>query len=95
MRLLRNGEVVKMRVWLYGTEKKFKVLKPGTSVRILDPVTKYWEPATVNREAEEPSSHYLTNSSGTVLRRNRQHIRDAPPIPATTHRICTSLLLYQ
>ena len=37
--------------------KDLKVLKPGTPVRILDPVTKYWEPATVNREAEESRSY--------------------------------------
>ena len=37
----------------------------------------------LNWQAEEPRSYYVETTNGNILRRNQNHIRDAPP--AITH----------
>ena len=53
-------------------------LIPGQQVRIQHPELKHWSPAVVVSTAETPRSYVLRNSSGNLIRRNRQHIREAP-----------------
>ena len=53
-------------------------LIPGQQVRIQHREFKHWSPAVVVSTAETPRSYVLRNSSGNLIRRNRQHIREAP-----------------
>lgn len=50
----------------------------GQRVRVLNPETKVWEPAVVTNTCKEPKSYEVKTPNGSVLRRNRSHIRDMP-----------------
>ena len=50
-------------------------LTPGQSVRVQDPITKRWKPGVVKSKEEEPRSYLVQQPSGSVLRRNRRHLR--------------------
>ncbi|XP_028514882.1 uncharacterized protein LOC114575046 [Exaiptasia diaphana] len=54
-------------------------LLPGQHVRIQDPTTYQWKPAVVKEKLEDlPRSYKVTTPPGRELRRNRQHVREAP-----------------
>ena len=53
-------------------------LYEGQRVRILNPDTKAWDPAVVTKVCKEPRSYEVKTPNGSVLRRNRSHIRDVP-----------------
>ena len=51
-------------------------LSPEQHVRIRDHVTGSWKPAIVKDvSADEPRSYNVVQPSGSILRRNRRHIR--------------------
>lgn len=50
-------------------------LIPGESVVVQNQGTNQWTPATVTRVCEEPRSYIVESKDGSVLRRNRKHIR--------------------
>ena len=50
-------------------------LKPGQSVRVQDPITKRWKPATIEAREPEPRSYLVKHENGAIHRRNRRHIR--------------------
>ena len=57
-------------------------LLPGQTVRIQDPVSSHWKPAVIKKKLDEvPRSYIVTNASGRDLRRNRNHIMEAPFLP--------------
>lgn len=70
-----------------GTQKKYfdqhstelSPLMTGQYVRFQDHVTGLWNPATVVGKCPEPRSYMIETPNGSVLRRNRRHIRDVPP----------------
>ena len=48
---------------------------PGQSVRVQDPINKRWKPGVVKSKEEEPRSYLVQQPNGSVLRRNRRHLR--------------------
>lgn len=52
-------------------------LSPGDSVRVLDPRDQLWKMGSIQREVA-PRSYVIAMDSGSMLRRNRRHIRAAP-----------------
>ena len=52
-------------------------LTAGQPVRIQDQATKKWHPGTVNYKRPEPRSYEVKTQSGSVLRRNKSHLRPA------------------
>ena len=48
-------------------------LAPGDNVRYR--VNKAWKPATVIKRHENPRSYYIQTNHGTVIRRNRYHLK--------------------
>ena len=52
-------------------------LTTGQPVRIQDQATKKWLPGTVNCTRPEPRSYEVQTQSGSILRRNRRHLRPA------------------
>lgn len=61
--------------------KPLSNLVPGQPIRIQDPVSSHWKPATIKEKLDIPRSYTVTTSSGSELRRNRKHIMEAPPTP--------------
>ena len=59
------------------TASDLSPLTAGQPARIQDQVTKTWLPGTVNCTRPEPRSYEVTTQSGSVLRRNRRHLRPA------------------
>ena len=53
-------------------------LHDGQRVRVQNPDTHIWEPAVVTKVRNEPKSYEVTTPNGSVLRRNRAHIREIP-----------------
>ena len=53
--------------------KPLKPLKPGDQVRIRSD-KKRWEPGLVESKRPEPRSFNIKTDSGSILRRNREHI---------------------
>ena len=53
--------------------KQLKPLKPGDKVRIRSD-KKCWEPGFVESKCPEPRSFNIKTDSGSILRRNREHI---------------------
>ena len=53
--------------------KPLKPLKPGDQVRIRSD-KKRWEPGFVKSKCPEPRSFNIKTESGSILRRNREHI---------------------
>ncbi|XP_072035154.1 uncharacterized protein [Amphiura filiformis] len=53
-------------------------LYDGQRVRVLNSDNKVWQPAVVTGVQQEPRSYELTTPNGSVLRRNRAHIRGMP-----------------
>ena len=55
-------------------------LRSGQTVSILDPNSGRWTPATVAEKCHEPRSYIVRTPNGSILRRNRRHIRDLEPV---------------
>lgn len=53
-------------------------LHTGQHVRIQDQTTNLWSPASVQDVCNEPRSYVVATPTGSVLRRNRRHISEAP-----------------
>ena len=60
-------------------------LLPGQHVRVQDPVSRLWQPATVVERAHTPRSYLIEKEDGSQLRRNRQHLRETAEQPVS-HR---------
>ena len=59
--------------------KPLPPLLPGQQVRIQDPTTNKWKPAVVEEKLQNlPRTYKIATPAGRVLRRNRQHVREAP-----------------
>ncbi len=57
-------------------------LIPGQPVRIQDQNSGNWTPAKVTQKCSEPRSYVVKTPSGSILRRNRKHIREVEPSSA-------------
>lgn len=66
----------------HALKEELPPLYRGQRVRVQNPVSGSWDPATVVSQADGHRSHLLENVNGYVLRRNRQHIRSIPVMPA-------------
>lgn len=55
----------------------------GQPVRTRHPETGQWFPATIIQNTNDPKSYILRDANGSIIRRNRQHIRDIPAASAT------------
>lgn len=67
--------------------KDLPPLYPGQKVRILDYERKTWSPGEVIKVCQEPRSYDICTPNGSILRRNRQHLRElrhATPQPQHT-----------
>ncbi|KAJ8037799.1 hypothetical protein HOLleu_18705 [Holothuria leucospilota] len=67
--------------------KDLPPLYPGQKVRILDYERKTWSPGEVIKVCQEPRSYDIRTPNGSILRRNRQHLRElrhATPQPHHT-----------
>ncbi|PIK45274.1 hypothetical protein BSL78_17871 [Apostichopus japonicus] len=63
-------------------------LYPGQHVHVQNQDTGHWFPATVRNKTAEPRSYIIETPNGKVVRRNRQHIREAavlPTFPSTSN----------
>ena len=61
--------------------KPLPTLLPNQKITIQDLATHKWMPATVREKIYEiPRSYNITTASGSGVRRNRSHIREAPSI---------------
>ena len=58
-------------------------LPPGQHVRVQDPVTRLWKPATVVEWAHTPRSYLIEKEDGSQLRRSRQHLRETAEKPVS------------
>ena len=63
--------------------KDLPPLKAGQAVSIQDPTSGRWTPATVKEKCLEPRSYVVHTPNGSILRRNRVHIRDLEPAKKT------------
>ena len=50
-------------------------LQPGQPVRVENPHTRRWDPATVKETCTQPRSYLIENADGATWRRNRKHLR--------------------
>jgi len=50
----------------------------GQKVRVQNQESKLWEPATITQVCDEPRSYEVTTPNGSMLRRNRVHLREMP-----------------
>ena len=53
-------------------------LSTGQPIRIQDQSSHLWKPASVQEVCDEPRSYVVATPTGSVLRRNRRHIAEAP-----------------
>ena len=53
-------------------------LHVGQKVRVLDPKDNTWLPAEVSKVRPEPRSYEVATPNGSILRRNRSHLREMP-----------------
>ncbi|CAE1292605.1 unnamed protein product [Acanthosepion pharaonis] len=65
----------------HALKEELPPLYRGQRVRVQNPMSGSWDPATVVSQADGHRSYLLENVNGYVLRRNRQHIRSIPVAP--------------
>ena len=53
-------------------------LHVGQKVRVLNPKDNTWLPAEVSKVRQEPRSYEVATPNGSILRRNRSHLREMP-----------------
>ena len=53
-------------------------LHEGQRVRVLHPQDHTWIPAKVSKVCDEPRSYEVSTPNGSILRRNRSHLREVP-----------------
>ncbi|KAJ8018989.1 hypothetical protein HOLleu_42692 [Holothuria leucospilota] len=49
---------------------------PGQVVRVKDPTSALWKPATISKQSTEPRSYEILTETGQTLRRNRRHLKE-------------------
>ena len=55
-------------------------LEAGQPVRIQDHVSGRWNKASITERCEQPRAYLVESENGNILRRNRIHIRETPPV---------------
>ena len=60
--------------------KDLPPLTTGQHVRLLNDNNGHWEPAIIKAPYPEPRFYLVETDDGSVLRRNRSHLRDAPNV---------------
>ena len=65
----------------HARKEELPPLYPGQRVRVQNPVSGSWDPATIISQSDGFRSYLLKNVNGHVFRRNRQHIRDVQIMP--------------
>jgi hypothetical protein len=70
----------------HALKQELPPLFPGQQVMVLNTSTRCWEPSTVDTRTEDPRAYIVRGVNGAKLRRNRQHIREAPQLPNAATR---------
>ena len=55
-------------------------LEAGQPLRIQDHVSSRWNKASITERCEQPRAYLVESENGNILRRNRIHIRETPPV---------------
>lgn len=65
--------------------KDLPPLMSGQTVTVQDQQSGLWSPATVLDKCPEPRSYIIETARGSIMRRNRQHLRGVPPRDKHVH----------
>ena len=65
--------------------RDLKPLQPAQKVRTRDHTTGQWWPGIIENTCEEPRSYIVQIQNGSIIRRNRAHIRDVHGAAAVTN----------
>ena len=64
-------------------------LQPGNNIRVYNPHSKTWEPGSVKSLGTGPRSYIAETDTGSVLPRNRIHLRPSTPQPVAPENEAT------
>ena len=70
----------KQRGYYDQQSRELPPLHVGQSVRVQDPNSKLWSPATIQAKCSEPRSYLVEKPNGSVLRRNSQFVHSHEPV---------------